>query len=62
MMKKINISNDKLVLAKVVGGSGDIGLTDTDHMLPLYNKKGKHCGKDRCYLENPRYMNMRHFR
>ena len=42
-MKRIIISEDELLLSRILGGSGsvdDIGLTDTEHMLPLYSKKG----------------------
>ena len=42
-MKQIIISKDEVLLSGILGGSGsvdDIGLTDTEHMLPLYSKKG----------------------
>lgn len=42
-MKRIIISKDEVLLSGILGGSGsvdDIGLTDTEHMLPLYSKKG----------------------
>ena len=54
-MKRIIISKDEVLLSGILGGSGsvdDIGLTDTEHMLPLYSKKGGNHKRD-VYLENP---------
>ena len=53
-MKRIIISKDEVLLSGILGGSGsvdDIGLTDTEHMLPLYSKKGGNHKRD-VYLEN----------
>ncbi|MBC7031931.1 hypothetical protein G6O48_23615, partial [Salmonella enterica subsp. enterica serovar Enteritidis] len=55
-MKQIIITENKVILSKILGGSSsidDIGLNDTEHMLPLYSKKGSNHKRD-VYLENPR--------
>ena len=57
-MKQIIITDNKVILSKILGGSSsidDIGLNDTEHMLPLYSKKGSNHKRD-VYLENPRYQ------
>lgn len=57
-MKRIIISKDEVLLSGILGGSGsvdDIGLTDTEHMLPLYSKKGGNHKRD-VYLENLKFF------
>ena len=57
-MKQIIISENELLLSRILGGSEsiiDIGLDDTEHMLPLYSKKGGNHKRD-IYLENPRFF------
>lgn len=57
-MKQIIITENKLTLNRILGGSGsidDIGLNDTEHMLPLYCKKGSNHKRD-VYLENPKFF------
>ena len=57
-MKRIIISKDEVLLSGILGGSGyvdDIGLTDTEHMLPLYSKKGGNHKRDD-YLEKPKFF------
>lgn len=57
-MKRIIISKDEVLLSGILGGSGsvdDIGLTDTEYMLPLYSKKGGNHKRD-VYLENPKFF------
>ena len=57
-MKQIIISKDEVLLSGILGGSGsvdDIGLTDTEHMLPLYSKKGGNHKRD-VYLENHKFF------
>lgn len=57
-MKRIIISENELLLSRILGGSDsiiDIGLDDTEHMLPLYSKRsGNH--KRNIYLENPSFF------
>ena len=57
-MKRIIISENELLLSRILGGSDsiiDIGLDDTEHMLPLYSKRsGSH--KRDIYLENPSFF------
>ena len=57
-MKRIIISEDELLLSRILGGADsvdDIGLTDTEHMLPLYSKKGGNNKRD-VYLEDPKFF------
>lgn len=52
------ITENELILSRILGGSGsidDIGLNDTEHMLPLYSKKGNNHKRD-AYWENPRFF------